>query len=261
MTNLVFEGEMARIQHGFAQCHDLIIRRSIVLEALNLRSGERVLEQGCGGGYYTAEIGRFVGAKGRVAAIDISADQIAAAADRCAGMPWVECRIANAVELPYEDSEFDAVFGVQVLEYIGDFEKALSEAYRVLRPGGRFLNFATNWSWLLWYSRYPKRMQKMLDAFAAHAHHPDLPIVLNATLRRVGLQPIRQHGVPIINTSYNENRISVWFARAVAHYARSRGVLNEGEIDAWLAEFPEQDVRGEFFFSTMTVLTEAVKTS
>ena len=56
MANLVFEGGMARIQHGFAQCHDAIIRRSLVLDALNLRSGERVLEQGCGGGFYTYPI-------------------------------------------------------------------------------------------------------------------------------------------------------------------------------------------------------------
>jgi arsenite methyltransferase len=139
MANLVFDGEMARIQHGFAQCHDLILRRCAVLEALNLRVGERVLEQGCGGGFYTYEVARFVGSQGRVAGIDISADQIAAAQSRCRDLPWVECRNTNANDLPYGDGEFDAVFGVQVLEYIQDFEKALCEAHRVLRPGGRFI--------------------------------------------------------------------------------------------------------------------------
>src|ERR1700730_11889607 len=103
MANLVFEGDMARIQHGFAQCHDLITRRSIVLEALNLRCGERVLEQGCGGGFYTYDIARFVGAPGRVAALDISADQIASAGGRCREMPWVEWQIANTTEAPSPD--------------------------------------------------------------------------------------------------------------------------------------------------------------
>lgn len=140
-----------------------------MLEALNLRSGERVLEQGCGGGFYTHEIARFVGPQGRIAAIDISTDQIAAARERCREMAWVECQNANANELPYEDDEFDTVFGVQVLEYIQDFEKALREAHRVLRPGGRFLNLATNWTSLLWHSDHPERMQRVLDALATHA--------------------------------------------------------------------------------------------
>jgi len=260
MANLVFEGEMARIQHGFAQCHDLMIRRNVVLESLNLRSGERVLEQGCGGGFYTYEIARFVGSQGRVAAVDISADQIAAAQDRCREMSWVECRQANATELPYGDGEFDAVFGVQVLEYIQEFEKALSEAYRVLRPGGRFINLATNWSSLLWHSEHPDRMRRIMDVLATHAPYPDLPVFLGPALRRSRFQPLRQQGVPIINTSYNENRISIWIARLAAFFARGRGV-DEEEVDAWLAEFPELDDKGEFFFSTTTVLTKAVKTS
>jgi SAM-dependent methyltransferase len=251
---------MARIQHGFAQCHDLIIRRSIVLEALNLRCGERVLEQGCGGGFYTYEIARFVGPQGRVAAIDISADQIASARDRCREMSWVECRNANANELPYGDGEFDAVFGVQVLEYIQDFEKALREAHRVLRSGGRFINLATNWSSLLWHSEHPDRMRRVMDAFATHAPHPDLPVVLGPALRSAGFQPLRQQGVPIINTSYNENRISFWIARLTANLALGRAV-DEEEINAWLAEFPDLDAKGEFFFSTTSILTEAVKTA
>jgi arsenite methyltransferase len=175
-------------------------------------------------------------------------------------MAWVECRIANASELPYADGEFDAVFGVQVLEYIRDFEKALSEAHRVLRPGGRFVNLATNWSSLLWHSGQPERMHRLMDVLAAHAPHPDLPVFLFPALRKAGFEPLRQQGVPIINTSYNENRISYWIARLTANFARGRGV-DEEEISAWLAEFPELDAKSEFFFSTTTVLTEAIKVS
>jgi ubiquinone/menaquinone biosynthesis C-methylase UbiE len=73
MRTLSFAGDMARLQRAFTESHDAVVRRGIVLKTLNLRTGERVLELGCGGGYYTHDAARFVGPTGRVCAIDISA--------------------------------------------------------------------------------------------------------------------------------------------------------------------------------------------
>ena len=54
MSGLSSTGEMARLQRAIAESHDLVIRRGTVLDALNLRTGERVLELGCGGGVFCA---------------------------------------------------------------------------------------------------------------------------------------------------------------------------------------------------------------
>jgi ubiquinone/menaquinone biosynthesis C-methylase UbiE len=88
MNTLSFTGEMARLQQAIAESHDLVVCQGTVLEALNLRTSERVLEVGCGGGYLTYEAARFVGPTGRVCAIDISPDQIAAAQQRGAEFGW-----------------------------------------------------------------------------------------------------------------------------------------------------------------------------
>jgi ubiquinone/menaquinone biosynthesis C-methylase UbiE len=56
------------------------------------------------------------------------------------------------LELPYPDSEFDAVYSIQVLEYTGDLAEAFREIHRVLRVGGRFVNVSTNWSSCVWHS-------------------------------------------------------------------------------------------------------------
>jgi len=53
MSTLSFAGDMARLQQAIAESHDLVVRRGTVLEGVNLRTGEQVLELGCGGGYYT----------------------------------------------------------------------------------------------------------------------------------------------------------------------------------------------------------------
>ena len=152
MSPLSFAGDMARLQQAIAESHDLVVRRGIVLGTLNLRPGERVLELGCGGGYYTVEAGRFVGPTGRVCAIDISPDQIAAAQARCAELAWVECREADIAAPPYGDAEFDFVFAVQALEYLADLDGALRQIHRVLRIGGRLIVVATDWSSAVWHS-------------------------------------------------------------------------------------------------------------
>src|SRR6516165_5235723 len=59
-NTLSFTGETARLQQAIAESDDLVVCRGTVLEALNLRTSERVLEVGCGGGYLTYEAARFV---------------------------------------------------------------------------------------------------------------------------------------------------------------------------------------------------------
>jgi arsenite methyltransferase len=261
MSNIVFDDEMGRIQRAIAESHDLVVRRNTFLETLNLRTGEKALELGCGGGSYAFEAAQFVGPTGHISAIDISADQIAAARERCAGFAWVECQIGDLLDLPYRDGEFDAVYSVQVLEYAGDLSKAFREIYRVLRDGGRFVNISTNWSSCVWYSENKQRMRRVLDDWSAHETHRDLPTIIAGEVRKTGLQLLRQRAVPILNTSFSENRISYWLCKLMPGYVVGRGEVSQEEADAWAAEFAELDQRGEYFFSITSVLTEAIRVS
>jgi len=259
VNTLAFIGDMARLQQAIAESHDLVVRRNTVLEALNLRTGERVLELGCGGGYYAYEVAQFVGPTGRVCAIDISPDQITAARTRCAALPWVECREADIAAPPFGDAEFDAVFAVQALEYLTDLDGALGHVHRMLRPGGRVVIMATDWSSAVWHSENAARMQRMLIAFAPHTARPDLPSILASRLRRAGLEPLRQTAIPIVNTSYNPARFSYWVARVIRPFVVSRQAVTDEEAGEWLDEFAKLEERGAYFFCLTPVLTEAVK--
>jgi ubiquinone/menaquinone biosynthesis C-methylase UbiE len=99
---------------------------------------------------------------------------------------WVTCRVGDAVALPYEGGEFDVVYGVQVFEYVTPLDTALREVHRVLRPGGRCAILATDWSTVVWHSRHPDRMQRVLPAWVAHSATPDLPSILGVRLRQAG---------------------------------------------------------------------------
>lgn len=91
----------------------------------------RVLELGCGAGYYTKELAR-TGAE--ICAIDISPDLLMLAA-RSVSDPRVTFMQANAYAMEFADESFDSVVGSSVLHHL-DVEPAIREIFRVLKKGG-----------------------------------------------------------------------------------------------------------------------------
>jgi len=116
------------------------ITRGRLIEILEPRAGERVLEVGPGTGYYTFEMaGRLDG--GQVDLFDIQQemlDHVMREANR-RGVTNVQPALGDAQALPYSDDSFDAVVLITVLGEIPDQDRALSEIARVLRPGGRLI--------------------------------------------------------------------------------------------------------------------------
>jgi trans-aconitate methyltransferase len=102
-----------------------------VLDLLQPRSGERILDLGCGDGALTEKL---VALGAQVVGIDSSPDMIAAALQR-----GIDARVMEARTLVFEN-EFDAVFSNAVLHWIKDDPDApIASAFRALRAGGRFV--------------------------------------------------------------------------------------------------------------------------
>jgi ubiquinone/menaquinone biosynthesis C-methylase UbiE len=116
------------------------ITRARLVEILEPRPGERVLEIGPGTGYYTFEMaGRLDG--GQVDIFDIQQemlDHVVREANK-RGVTNVLPALGDAQALPYGDASFDAAVLITVLGEIPDQDRALSEIERVLKPGGRLI--------------------------------------------------------------------------------------------------------------------------
>jgi len=94
-----------------------------------LGSRRRVLDLGCGDGRLTAELDAE-----RVTAADVSAAALERARRRLPEAELVE--LEPDKELPFPDTSFDLVLCAETLEHVRDVQLLLSEARRVLRPGG-----------------------------------------------------------------------------------------------------------------------------
>jgi demethylmenaquinone methyltransferase/2-methoxy-6-polyprenyl-1,4-benzoquinol methylase len=104
------------------------------------RPGQRVLDLAGGSGDLTRLLARAVGGTGTVVLADINAAMLVVGRDRLydAGIAGnVELVQANAEALPFPDRHFDLVTIGFGLRNITEREAALSEMFRVLRPGGR----------------------------------------------------------------------------------------------------------------------------
>lgn len=91
---------------------------------------------GCGTGQMSAALSPFVE---RVVAVDASAQMLQAARKRLQPLGNVELRRGELEALPIDDARLDAALIVLVLHHIPDPAKALSEARRTLKPGGRLV--------------------------------------------------------------------------------------------------------------------------
>lgn len=158
---------------------DMAYRRRVptLMDFLELRDGDTVLDCGCGMGFYLMTMGRLrklnlVGVDGDVARLD------------WAEREQVPARLASVDihDLPFADNSFDKVLMTEVLEHLADDRGAIREIYRILKPGG------------------------VLALSVPHANYPFLWDPINKTIEALGLRPIRNAG-PITGLWSNHWRL------------------------------------------------------
>ncbi len=103
--------------------------------AARFASGARALDAGCGTGYGSVELARH---GWNVTACDVAPDAIAFAREHLTA-PNLHYVRASATAMPFAPAAFDLITAFEVIEHLQDWRALLSEARRVLAPGGVFL--------------------------------------------------------------------------------------------------------------------------
>jgi ubiquinone/menaquinone biosynthesis C-methylase UbiE len=110
-----------------------------LLSLADLRRGQIVLDVATGSGLAALDAARAVGPDGKAIGIDLSLQMLEVASTRTAEAHWEKVRFMqmDAEALGFVDQSFDSVLCALGLMLFPQPDRALSEMYRVLRPGGR----------------------------------------------------------------------------------------------------------------------------
>src|SRR5881398_902112 len=105
-----------------------------------LHAGEVVLDMGSGGGIDVLLSARRVGPTGKAYGLDMTDEMLALAREnqRKSGVANVEFLKGEIENIPLPDASVDVVISNCVINLSADKRRVLGEAFRVLRPGGRF---------------------------------------------------------------------------------------------------------------------------
>ena len=185
-----------------------------LLEVSGARAGMRLLDVCCGPGYGAGE----AAARGLEAVgVDLAPAMVADAARR---YPQATFRDGDAEALPFDDASFDVVTCAFGLLHLPEPEKGIAEAFRVLRPGGRY-------AFTVWCT--PDRAELLGLALQAVAAHADTSVPLppappmfqfadesftRAALDRAGFRDVEKDEIPIRYQGSAAEELLDWFQKS-----------------------------------------------
>ncbi|MGI9434088.1 MAG: class I SAM-dependent methyltransferase [Geminicoccaceae bacterium] len=118
----------------------------LAVERLGLRSGDRVLDVGCGTGASALPAAVAVGPTGTVTGIDVAANMLKRARGKAQALSLenVDFVIADMSATGFPDESFDSVISIFSVFFVADMEAQIAELWHMLRPNGRLA--ITVWS-------------------------------------------------------------------------------------------------------------------
>ncbi len=135
MAGQFYDEAMARQQEKLAATPDMLAQRRAMLQLLDLKEGERVLDVGSGNGILTREMLEIVGRSGQVCRVDSAEAMVEMARSLC---PKCRFLAGDATDLPVGDQSFDAVTSEDWETWIAD-QRATADAGEYLFSLNRYV--------------------------------------------------------------------------------------------------------------------------
>ena len=219
-----------------------------IIDAADIKPGERVLEVGCGTGVLCRWVARRMGLQNPVAGVDVNRYFLREATEiaRREGMgDLVEFHEGSAEELPFDDNSMDVVFSSTVIQRV-NADRMLPELVRVAKPGGRIAVLGHAHDMNRWVNLPLDAALKTRIESPPWVEDPGHPqgcddSTLYQRFARLGLTNTRMY--PFIRTFSEPARLQFMQGGILP-------TLNAEEAAQWRAAVAQAESDGTFFMST-----------
>jgi ubiquinone/menaquinone biosynthesis C-methylase UbiE len=223
----------------------------------DIRTGQVVVDFGCGPGHTAIEFARRVGPTGHVLALDVNAEFIKrtqARAEAAGFADRITAQLLTTERLPLADAAIDRIAVRNTIIYVRDPVSTFEEFRRVLKPGG--IAHAIESDWNLTVVEPLEDEWRALVAAASWAWRtPEMGRKLYGIARRAGFSQVV---IQVLTKPDTEGRL-LDMIRTVARYARKSGALDSERIDAMLEKAERGVIDGTYIAVTPQFLVTATR--
>lgn len=227
-------------------------------EHFQIRSGQRLLDVGCGLGDAALALCINLGHQGEVVGIDGSEVMLAEARVRATDAPCrVRFTVGDAGALDEPDASFDAVRSERMLQWVPDPARAVAEMARVLRPGGLVCLTDSDWSTLAFDVGDPDIARRVHETFGVdRGRQTTIGGRLRSLAEAAGLVPLAETSATQVWPGWDPDespRPDGWAPMAaMAESLVEAGQLAAVEVD-WFVETVEEAARQGRFTMRLTM--------
>ncbi|NUS57741.1 MAG: methyltransferase domain-containing protein [Streptomycetaceae bacterium] len=205
-------------------------------ELLSLVPGSTVVDVGCGAGRAVAEL---AGHGVRAVGVDPDPGMLAAARER---WPEAEFRQAGAEDLPFADGTLHGYRADKVFHVLPEPDRAVAEARRVLRPGGRIVLLGQDWDAIVIDSDDAALTRTIVHARADLLSAPRAGRQYRSLLLAGGFAEVTVEA----HTGVFTDAAMLPLVEGLAEPACASGAVSREQADGWLAEQRRRAETGRF---------------
>ena len=233
--------------------------RAQALAALDLQSGQSVLDVGCGLGQDAANIAARVGPNGQVIGLDYSQTMIdkAITLHKDTTLP-LSFRQGDVHALELKADQFDRCLAVKTFQHLPEPYQALTELVRVTKPGGRITIAEPDHDMRMIDSPHRELTRRFLQFRADTLRQGGIAHRLFALFQEAGLVSVQIFPVVGILTDLAECNRIYQFDRGMQAAVRY-DVVTEAEADMWIETMEEAGKNGRFLSIATYLITTGEK--
>lgn len=226
---------------------------------LNIQSGDKVLELGCGPSTTSPVFCPAVGMEGFVVGVDCDAGMVQQAKNNAKYLNLAHL-VADAHWLPFEDCQFDRVYAKRLFQVLppSSAPKLISEMHRVLKPNGTLVLVDTDWTSVSVNYSDLELERRLTSFFRDHVRPNGLAGRQLLTLtQQAGFIDLEAKAMSMVIPVFSETPFKDWLMGE----ALKAKIATPEELAKWCAELELKTQQGAFLFHVGTVLVSAKKRS